>query len=108
MRLLALRGKCRLHHLNFFKMRFETGWERYCRYVQSQILDLFKNLKAELDLAMILISHDIDVIAEVCDNVSVIRKGAIVEQGVTDDVLTKPQSDYTTNLMVSMPGKQWL
>ncbi len=76
--------------------------------VQSQILDLFKNLKAELDLAMILISHDIDVIAEVCDNVSVIRKGAIVEQGVTDDVLTKPQSDYTRNLMVSMPGKQWL
>ncbi len=76
--------------------------------VQSQILDLFKNLKAELDLAMILISHDIDVIAEVCDNVSVIRKGAIVEQGVTDDVLTKPQSDYTRNLMASMPGKQWL
>ena len=76
--------------------------------VQSQILDLFKNLKAELDLAMILISHDIDVIAEVCDTVSVIRKGAIVEQGVTDDVLTKPQSDYTRNLMVSMSGKQWL
>mgnify|MGYP001383613150 FL=1 len=76
--------------------------------VQSQILDLFKNLKAELDLAMIFISHDIDVIAEVCDNVSVIRKGAIVEQGVTGDVLTKPQSDYTRNLMASMPGKQWL
>ena len=76
--------------------------------VQSQILDLFKNLKAELDLAMIFISHDIDVITEVCDNVSVIRKGAIVEQGVTGDVLTKPQSDYTRNLMASMPGKQWL
>lgn len=76
--------------------------------VQSQILDLFKNLKAELDLAMIFISHDIDVIAEVCDKVSVIRKGAIVEQGVTGDVLTKPQSDYTRNLMASMPGKQWL
>ena len=76
--------------------------------VQSQILDLFKNLKAELDLAMIFISHDIDVIAEVCDKVSVIRKGVIVEQGVTGDVLTKPQSDYTRNLMASMPGKQWL
>ena len=76
--------------------------------VQSQILALFKNLKAELDLAMIFISHDIDVIAEVCDKVSVIRKGAVVEQGVTDEVLTRPKSDYTRNLMASMPGKQWL
>jgi peptide/nickel transport system ATP-binding protein len=71
--------------------------------VQAQILDLLKELKREHHLSMLFISHDLAVVSQVADRVAVMRHGEIVEQGGTDQVLTRPQHEYTRNLLASAP-----
>ena len=71
--------------------------------VQAQVLSLLKQLRAEHNLAMLFISHDLAVVAQVADRVAVMRHGEIVEQGSTRDVLTHPQHPYTRNLLASAP-----
>ena len=71
--------------------------------IQSQILDLIKRLTKERNLAVILITHDMGVIAETTDRVAVMKNGDLVEIGPTKEVLTKPQEIYTKSLVSSVP-----
>ena len=71
--------------------------------VQAQILELLKTLKREHNLSILFISHDLAVVAQVADRVAVMRHGEIVEQGSVSQVLTRPQHDYTRNLLASAP-----
>ena len=71
--------------------------------VQSQVLNLIQRLAKERQIAFMLITHDIGVIAQVADRVTVMRKGRVMETGVTAQVLGKPQHHYTQQLMDSVP-----
>jgi len=71
--------------------------------IQSQILDLIKRLTKERNLAVILITHDMGVIAETTDRVAVMKNGDLVEIGTTKEILTKPQEIYTKSLVSSVP-----
>ena len=71
--------------------------------IQSQILDLIKRLTKERNLAVILITHDMGVIAETTDRVAVMKNGDLVEIGPTKEVLTKPKEIYTRSLISSVP-----
>jgi len=71
--------------------------------IQSQILDLIKKLTKERNLAVILITHDMGVIAETADRVAVMKNGNVVETGLTKDILTKPKETYTKSLVSSVP-----
>ena len=71
--------------------------------IQSQILDLIKKLTRERNLAVILITHDMGVIAETTNRVAVMKNGNLVEVGSTKEVLTKPKEIYTKSLVSSVP-----
>ena len=71
--------------------------------VQSQILDLLARLRAEMDLAMVLITHDLGVACEVADRVAVMYHGRVVETGSTSAVLARPAHPYTAALLESVP-----
>ena len=71
--------------------------------IQSQILDLIKKLTKERNLAVILITHDMGVIAETTDRVAVMKNGDLVEIGPTKELLTKPKEIYTKSLVSSVP-----
>ncbi len=72
--------------------------------IQAQILDLMRTLQAELGTAMILITHDLGVVAEMADEVAVMYAGRIVEIASTRDIFEDPQHPYTIGLMSSMPA----
>jgi peptide/nickel transport system ATP-binding protein len=71
--------------------------------VQSQILSLLSDLKAERQMSMILITHDLGVIAEVCDDVAVMYAGRIVERGPVTQIFAQPRHPYTRGLLASIP-----
>ena len=71
--------------------------------VQAQILDLMRALKAELGSAIILISHDLGVVAEIADRVIIMYAGRIVEQGTMRRILTAPMHPYTKGLLDAIP-----
>ncbi len=71
--------------------------------VQSQILELLKNMQKEFNMAVILITHDLGVVAEVADRVSVMYAGKIVEQAGIDDIYYQPDHPYTIGLLNSIP-----
>jgi peptide/nickel transport system ATP-binding protein len=71
--------------------------------LQAQILDLMRELKAESGAAIILITHDLGVVAEVCDEVAVMYAGEIVERTDVDALFTTPQHPYTVGLLGSIP-----
>ena len=71
--------------------------------IQSQILELIKKLTKERNLAVILITHDMGVIAETADRVAVMKSGNVVEIGITKEILTKPKEPYTKSLISSVP-----
>jgi len=71
--------------------------------VQAQILDLMRALKAELGSAIILISHDLGVVAEIADRVIIMYAGRIVEQGTMRRILTAPMHPYTKGLLGAIP-----
>jgi len=72
--------------------------------IQAQILDLLREMKAAFNLSLMLITHDLGVIAETADRVAVMYAGRIVEQGAVRDVFHNPQHPYTRGLLASMPG----
>jgi len=71
--------------------------------IQSQILDLIKRLTKERNLAVILITHDMGVIAETTDRVAVMKNGNLIEIGNTKEILTEPKEIYTKSLVSSVP-----
>ena len=72
--------------------------------IQAQILDLLVSLQRRHGMALLLITHDLGVIAEVCDRVVVMYGGQIVETGTTEEILTRPEHPYTQGLLASLPG----
>ena len=74
--------------------------------IQAQILDLLRQLRAEHGLALLLITHDLGVMAEMADRVAVMYAGRIVEQGPVDAIFASPQHPYTKGLLASLPGSR--
>ncbi|MDZ4828662.1 MAG: ATP-binding cassette domain-containing protein [Phycisphaerae bacterium] len=71
--------------------------------IQSQILNLLSDLQDEFGLAYLFISHDMAVIHHVCDRIAVMFNGKIVEEGTRDDVIERPQHEYTRALLSAVP-----
>lgn len=71
--------------------------------VRAQILDLLEELKQTSRLTLVLVSHDIGVVQNLCDTVAVMKDGRIVEHGATADVLRHPQQPYTQRLLAAIP-----
>ncbi|MFK3722327.1 dipeptide ABC transporter ATP-binding protein [Pseudomonas monteilii] len=74
--------------------------------VQAQILDLLLELQRELGIAYVLVSHDLAVVANVADQVLVLRNGRVVEQGSVQEVFEHPAEDYTRELIAAIPGQR--
>ena len=72
--------------------------------IQAQILELMQNLQRELGMAIILITHDLGVVAQMCDEVVVMYAGSICEQGTTDEIFYNPRHEYTKGLLRSVPS----
>jgi oligopeptide/dipeptide ABC transporter ATP-binding protein len=71
--------------------------------IQAQILDLMLSLQRELGMAIVLITHDLGVIAQVCDEVVVMYAGRVAEQGPVDEIFRRPTHPYTRGLLASIP-----
>jgi oligopeptide/dipeptide ABC transporter ATP-binding protein len=71
--------------------------------VQTQIVNLLKELRRELNLSMIFINHDLALIAEICDRVAVMYAGRIVETGTVRDVFFRPAHPYVVQLLKALP-----
>ncbi|MFX4303303.1 ABC transporter ATP-binding protein [Alicyclobacillus tolerans] len=71
--------------------------------IQAQILELMKGISKDLGTSILLITHDLGVVAEMCDRVAVMYAGQIVEQGSVDDIFFNPQHPYTRGLLNAIP-----
>ena len=76
--------------------------------VQAQVLALLRDLQRRLNLAIIFITHDLRVAAQVCDRIAVMHKGRIVEEGPPSQVIDAPRHEYTQRLMAAIPGRDWV
>ena len=72
---------------------------------QAQILELMRELRREVDAAIVLITHDLGVVAELCDEVAVMYAGRIVERAPVAELFAHPQHPYTWGLLASLPGR---
>ena len=75
--------------------------------VQAQVLALLDDVRKRFDLAMLFITHDLRVAAQVCDRVAVMYKGEVVEYDKAAEVFTDPQHGYTRALFDAAPGRHW-
>ncbi len=75
--------------------------------IQAQILRLLDDIRRERDVAYLFVSHDLAVVRSVTERVVVMRRGRVVEQGPTEQVLADPQQPYTKLLLASVPRKGW-
>jgi peptide/nickel transport system ATP-binding protein len=75
--------------------------------VQAQVLALLDDIRRRLDLAMLFITHDLRVAAQVCDTVAVMHQGRVVEYGPAGEVFANPKDDYTKSLFAAAPGKDF-
>ena len=74
--------------------------------IQAQILELMQDLQKKLGMAIIMITHDLGVVAQMCDEVIVMYAGSICEQGTADEIFYNPHHEYTKGLMRSIPTAQ--
>ncbi|MBE2199131.1 MAG: ABC transporter ATP-binding protein [Anaerolinea sp.] len=75
--------------------------------VQAQILTLIKDIQQRLGLAILFVTHDLRVAAQICDKIAVMQRGRIVESGPTAALFAAPQHDYTRQLLAAVPGGKW-
>ncbi|NPU10311.1 ABC transporter ATP-binding protein [Bradyrhizobium sp. 83012] len=75
--------------------------------VQAQVLELLDEIQRRLGIAILFITHDLRVAAQICDEVVVMQKGRIVEQGPAGEILTHPKEAYTKSLLEAAPGRNW-
>ena len=75
--------------------------------VQAQVLDLLEDIRDRTGIAILFITHDLRVAAQICNTIAVMQHGRIVEAGPCDQVLTAPREDYTRALIDSAPGRGW-
>src|SRR5215468_5028293 len=75
--------------------------------VQKQVLDLLDEIRQRLNLAVLFITHDLRVAAQICDYVAVMSKGRVVEYGSAEQVFGSPRDDYTKALFAAAPGRHW-
>jgi peptide/nickel transport system ATP-binding protein len=75
--------------------------------VQAQVLELLDEIQNRLGIALLFITHDLRVAAQICDDVVVMQSGRVVEQGPAAEVLTNPQQAYTKALLEAAPGRGW-
>ena len=71
--------------------------------IQKQILSLIKDLQQEYNMAVLLITHDLQMVRQIAETVSIMHHGKIIEQGLTDTILTSPKAEYTKHLLSSLP-----
>jgi len=72
--------------------------------IQAQVLDLMRNLREKYNMAMIMITHDLGIVAEVCDEVAVMYAGKIIERGTLEEVFNNTKHPYTEGLFNSLPN----
>jgi peptide/nickel transport system ATP-binding protein len=75
--------------------------------VQAQVLELLEEIQKRLGIALLFITHDLRVAAQICDDVTVMQHGRVVEQGPAAEVLTNPKQAYTRTLLDAAPGRGW-
>ena len=75
--------------------------------VQAQVLDLLADVQKRFGIAMLFITHDLRVAAQICDDVLVMQKGRVVEHGPAAEVLLHPGHAYTRSLIEAAPGREW-
>ena len=75
--------------------------------VQAQVLELIDDVRKRFNLAVLFITHDLRVAAQVCDRIAVMHKGEVVEEGSTAAVFAAPKHDYTRALFDSAPGEEF-
>ncbi len=75
--------------------------------VQAQVLSLLDEIQSRLGIAILFITHDLRVAAQICDDVIVMRHGRVVEQGPAGELLTNPKQSYTRQLLDAAPGRDW-
>ena len=75
--------------------------------VQAQVLELLEDIKKQFSLAILFITHDLRVAAQICDNIVVMKKGAVVEMGSTHEIYTQPKHTYTQSLLQAAPGQKY-
>jgi len=72
--------------------------------IQAQVLDMIRELKKKYDMSMIMITHDLGIVAEICDTVAIVYAGSIVEYGTLEDIFNRTAHPYTVGLFGSLPN----
>jgi peptide/nickel transport system ATP-binding protein len=75
--------------------------------IQAQILELLDEIRSQMNLSMVFITHDLRVASQVCDRLAVMRYGEVVEIGPTAEMFADPQHSYTRELLAAVPGQDW-
>jgi peptide/nickel transport system ATP-binding protein len=75
--------------------------------VQAQVLELLDSIRKQFQLAVLFITHDLRVAAQICDRIAVMKNGVVVEHGATTDVFRNPQHEYTKALFEAAPGREF-
>ena len=75
--------------------------------IQAQVLNLLADIREQLSVTCLFISHDLAVVRQVSDYIVVMHRGAIVERGTTEEVLNSPQRPYTRSLLQAVPRPGW-
>lgn len=75
--------------------------------VQAQVLRLLDEMRERIGIAVVFITHDLRVAAQICDQIVVMQQGVVVEAGSASDILVRPQHEYTRTLIEAAPGRHW-
>lgn len=75
--------------------------------IQAQVLELLADIQEKLGVAILFITHDLRVAAQICDDILVMQKGRVVEYGTASEVLANPSHPYTRALTEAAPGRGW-